>query len=309
MNLSDVQDERPQIAIPIDRVGFKGVRMPAGQVLVNQKPVVLMPVFEAYIDLPATQRAIHASRNYEPITEVIKEHVGKQYKLEDIAASVARELLRKHPYARTADVRAVATAIYESRTPATKTSSYEPFTILAKAESIKNTDGSFSIRRNVGVEVSGLTACPCAQQLVRDTYASTLSKPANEEEPPLATHMQRSYARIIMEVPDGYDIDVSNLVTIAKDSMSAETYEVLKRTDEVKLVTQAARSPRFVEDCVRYMAKGVVETFGFLPGETKIHIRQRNQESVHSHDLVAEKKSTLEKLAQEISEGAWSASP
>lgn len=306
MKLSDVQDEKPQIPIPIDRVGFKGVRMPAGQVNVEGKQVVLMPVFEAYIDLPANQRAIHASRNYEPITEVIKEYVGKPYKLEDIAASVARELLKKHPYAKTADVRATATAVYESRTPATKISSYEPFTIFASAKAVRNKNESLSVRRNVGIEVSGLTACPCAQQLVRDNYPRAGSDLTKSEEPPLATHMQRSHARIMMEVPDGYDIDVSNIVSLARDAMSAGTFEVLKREDEVQLVIRAAESPRFVEDCVRFMAKGVVETFGFLPGDTRVHIRQRNQESVHSHDLIAEKISTLERLAQEISEGAWS---
>ena len=41
--------------------------------------------------------------------------------------------------------------------------------------------------------------------------------------------------------------------------MSSEIYELMKRSDEAHVVEKAHRRPRFVEDCVREMIKGVVE--------------------------------------------------
>ena len=41
--------------------------------------------------------------------------------------------------------------------------------------------------------------------------------------------------------------------------MSSEIYELMKRSDEAHVVEKAHRRPRFVEDCVREMIRGVVE--------------------------------------------------
>ena len=41
--------------------------------------------------------------------------------------------------------------------------------------------------------------------------------------------------------------------------MSSEIYELMKRSDEAQVVEKAHRRPRFVEDCVREMIRGVVE--------------------------------------------------
>ena len=45
--------------------------------------------------------------------------------------------------------------------------------------------------------------------------------------------------------------------------MSSEIYELMKRSDEAHVVEKAHRRPRFVEDCVREMMRGVIEQ---LPG-------------------------------------------
>ena len=41
--------------------------------------------------------------------------------------------------------------------------------------------------------------------------------------------------------------------------MSSEIYELMKRSDEAHVVEKAHRRPRFVEDCVREMIRGVIE--------------------------------------------------
>ena len=47
--------------------------------------------------------------------------------------------------------------------------------------------------------------------------------------------------------------------------MSSEIYELMKRSDEAHVVEKAHRRPRFVEDCVREMIRGVVDAFPSSP--------------------------------------------
>ena len=68
------------------------------------------------------------------------------------------------------------------------------------------------------------------------------------------------------------EIDAAILLEIAEQSMSSEIYELMKRSDEAYVVEKAHRRPRFVEDCVREMVKGVVEAF---PGSRGQRVRVR----------------------------------
>jgi GTP cyclohydrolase-4 len=58
----------------------------------------------------------------------------------------------------------------------------------------------------------------------------------------------------------------------------------------------------FVEDCVREMAKRVVEKFAELPDDSIIGIKQINEESIHQHDAVAERIATMGDLRSELKE-------
>ena len=51
------------------------------------------------------------------------------------------------------------------------------------------------------------------------------------------------------------DIDARALLAIVEESMSSEIYELMKRSDEGAVVEKAHRRPRFVEDCVREIAR------------------------------------------------------
>ena len=85
--------------------------------------------------------------------------------------------------------------------------------------------------------------------------------------------------------------------------MSSEIYELMKRSDEVEVVEKAHRRPRFVEDCVREMIAGVIGGFGELDGQSFVTARQENLETIHQHNVVAERHGTLEELRGEIQSG------
>jgi GTP cyclohydrolase-4 len=85
--------------------------------------------------------------------------------------------------------------------------------------------------------------------------------------------------------------------------MSSEIYELMKRPDELAVVAAAHARPRFVEDCVREMVRQVVEGYGELPDEAFVLARQKNLETIHRHDVVAERYGTLADLRAELANG------
>ncbi|MCS7136403.1 MAG: GTP cyclohydrolase MptA [Nitrososphaerota archaeon] len=294
MRTPDIKDEQPDTMLPIRLVGIDGVRIPAGQLRLGGLRMIMNVRFGAFIDLPPDRRGIHASRSYEPIAEVIKAYESKAFKLEDIAADIAVSLLKKHEYSRRSYVRADAIAFYEAKLPSDHTS-YETFTIHAKSYATRE-GGFFSIRKMIGVTVTGITACPCALKSIKEICRKKLMGSGKEEDLermmdklPIATHTQRCKGTLLIDVSE-CEVDVMELVRIVSESMSSVTYELLKREDEADVVMNAIRRARFVEDVVRYMARSASELN--VKDECAIIARVRSMESVHGHDMVAFLKTT-----------------
>jgi GTP cyclohydrolase-4 len=122
----------------------------------------------------------------------------------------------------------------------------------------------------------------------------------------VATHNQRGLATLHIGCTEecAAEIDARTLLAIAEASMSSEIYELMKRSDEVEVVEKAHRRPRFVEDCVREMIAGVVREFGELDGGSFVSARQENLETIHQHNVVAERHGLLSELREEIDVGA-----
>ena len=85
--------------------------------------------------------------------------------------------------------------------------------------------------------------------------------------------------------------------------MSSEIYELMKRPDEMAVVVKAHENPRFVEDCVREMVRHVVEGYPELPDEAFVMARQENLETIHRHNVVAERYGSLDGLRHELQGG------
>jgi GTP cyclohydrolase IV len=85
--------------------------------------------------------------------------------------------------------------------------------------------------------------------------------------------------------------------------MSSEIYELMKRSDEVEVVEKAHLRPRFVEDCVREMVRMAVERFGHIDENAFVSARQENLETIHKHNVVAERHGLIGELRREIESG------
>ena len=155
-----------------------------------------------------------------------------------------------------------------------------------------------------------MTACPCAQELVAAGARDRLGEDGFDAEEidrileavPVATHNQRGLGTLHIGLPEGsgIELDARVLLEIVEQSMSSEIYELMKRSDEAHVVEKAHRRPRFVEDCVREMIKGVVEHLPELPDEVFVSARQENLETIHQHNVIAERFGTIGEIRAEL---------
>jgi GTP cyclohydrolase-4 len=168
-------------------------------------------------------------------------------------------------------------------------------------------------RRIVGVAAQGMTACPCAQELITGASRERLLADGFDEDEidrifdavPVATHNQRGLGTLHIGCPEDCtnDIDAATLLRIVEGSMSSEIYELMKRSDEAAVVEKAHRRPRFVEDCVREMVGGTLAAFPGLGDDAFLSARQENLESIHQHDVMAERFGLLGELRHELATG------
>jgi len=302
----DVQADRPLSRLSLSRVGVTGVERvarlgPPGA----EEPCSL--TIDCSVDLGPDQRGAHMSRFDEAIEEAIGEATLRgSVRAETLAGDIA-ERVRERQNSRLAEVSVAARYPRVREAPVSGVMSQTVDTLLGAAAAREG-----GTRRLAGVSAQGITACPCGQAMASDEARRRLAADGFDSDEiervlaavPIATHNQRGVGTLWVGVPDGAEpvgIDPHVLVAIVEESMSSEIYELLKRPDEAHVVEKAHRRPRFVEDCVREMIRMTVERLGHLGERTFLSARQENLETIHQHDVAAERHGLLGELAGELS--------
>jgi GTP cyclohydrolase IV len=302
--LPDVQGGLPATQVSLSRVGVTGVDKVI-RVKADGEENLFYANFECFVDLNPQQAGVHMSRFEEIIGEAIDEVVlGEAFKAEVLAAHVA-ERVRERQGGERAEVSIKAHYPEIVKTPETGKSTQEIYVLYGTA--VASPRGT---RTLTGVEAQGMTACPCAQEAVAALARERLAGDdfsAEEIERilklvPVATHNQRGVGTLYVGCPEGGPawIEAPELLRIVENSMSSEIYELMKRSDERSVVVKAHENPRFVEDCVREMVRQVVEGYPDLPEQTFVMARQENLETIHRHNVVAERYGTLGDLRSEL---------
>jgi GTP cyclohydrolase IV len=301
----DVQARVPGIPVGLSRVGVTGVEK-----VVRIREELFFARLDCFVDLSREQKGAHMSRFDEVVNEAIGEVVLSEapFRAETLAQHIA-ELVRERQGAARAEVTIAARYPEHKPAPVSGIQTQEIYTLHGRAVAFAH-----GTRRIVGVSATGMTACPCAQELVAARARDRLSGEDFSEEQierilrsvPIATHNQRGLATLQIGCLENCtaEIDAKTLLGIAEGSMSSEIYELMKRSDEVEVVEKAHSRPRFVEDCVREMIAGVLRDFGELEGASFISARQENLETIHQHNVVAERHGLLSELRDEVASGA-----
>ena len=306
----DVQAARPRTEISLSRVGVTGVEKVL-RVNTNGSEQLYHAELECFVDLNPQQAGVHMSRFEETIGEAIDEVVlGEAFRAETLAAHIA-ELIRQRQGGLRSEVRVAAHYPETVVTPESGKRTQEIYTLFGTA--VASERGTRTLR---GVQAQGMTACPCAQELVADLARERLAEQgfdADEverviEAVPIATHNQRGIGTLYVGCPESWpaEVDARDLLHIVEQSMSSEIYGLLKRSDELAVVEKAHARPRFVEDCTREMIRRVVEAYPDMHDEAFVMARQENLETIHRHNVVAERYGTAAELRRELEGGEHS---
>ena len=306
--LPDTQDDTPSIPIKLTRVGVTGVKKLLQLERTNKRPIILLPTFDAFVDLPSNQKGVHMSRNPEAISEVLEEVAnGSTVDVESLCAKIVEKMMTKHEYAKRVEISMTTDFMFMKESPVTKNKTQEMAQLKAKAVGYRDDDDNIEIRKSVGAELIGMTVCPCAQESVKESDKNKLLEFLDKETTQkvldtvtFASHNQRGIGTLLIEVPEDKVVHAEDLIEIIETSMSSPVCELLKRPDENATVMNAHRKPVFVEDCVRNMMEKIVTKYADFPDDTLITARQENQESIHRHNAFAEKVTTLGELKEEL---------
>lgn len=287
----DLQYGKGDAEYKLTRVGVKGVRKPiivqregtSGKVVHN-----LNCTFDIYVDLPKEQKGSHMSRNVEVLNEIVADSIKNPIiAVENVAVDILKRLMVHHEYAKEAEVHIEAEYFRESKTPLGR-DTLESYTILSGGHIVR--DGE--ITKMIGVEVIGMTACPCGQQTVTEMLDI-------HSDVPVMTHNQRNVVTLMVYLPEDVDVEANDLIDLVEKSFSSPTFELLKRPDEGQVIINAHYHTKFVEDVVRCVLENFVKKFPDLPDEVYVDVVSDSEESIHKHDAFAEREATLGELRAE----------
>lgn len=305
--LADVQALEPSTHLSLSRVGVTGVEKMI-RIGVAQGEQLFYAELDCFVDLNPRQTGVHMSRFEEIVNEAIDEVVmGEAFKAEILATHIA-ERVRERQRGLRAEVTIRARYPEHKVTPSTGRRTQELYWLTGIAVA-----GPGWIRRLVGVEAQGMTACPCAQSMVMDRSRASLEAEGFTDDEiervfdavPVATHNQRGIGTLYIgaELEAEQEIAAEHLLEIVESSMSSEIYGLMKRPDEVAVVEKAHLNPRFVEDCAREMVRRVIERYKWLGDGSFVLARQENLETIHRHNVIAERHGTMDELRREFLEG------
>jgi GTP cyclohydrolase I/GTP cyclohydrolase-4 len=296
----DLQAARPEVPLGLSRAGVRGVQK-AIRISRDGHEKLIAAEIDCTVDLEPGQKGVHMSRFPELFEEAIEKVViGEALLVETLADHIARHIVERQRALR-AEVRIVAQYPLQRETPVTGLRTQELVSLIGIAAA-----SEAGTRRLVGVEANGINACPCAQGLVRERAAERLGEAGFGdldverilELVPLATHNQRGRGTLFVGTEAA--INAEELVRIVEGSMSSPVYELLKRPDELFVVEHAHLQPRFVEDSVRVALRDTLDGYPQLADEDFVLSRQVNLETIHTHDVVAERYGTVGELRAEL---------
>jgi GTP cyclohydrolase-4 len=303
------QEEAPDVRLSLNRVGVSSVKHIIRLQLGGEQRVFNAD-FTMVADLRPDKAGVHMSRFSELLEAATLDVLARDQqpaRVEDVVEQIAREIVVSQDAVR-ADVRVRAEFGLERWTPVSGKRTEETYTLIGIAHADQR-----GTKRLVGVEAEGMTACPCAQLMVREhSHRELLAVGFSDAEAnraldalPVATHNQRGRGSILIGTSGefGDQVRAEDLVEIVESSMSSETYDLLKRPDEFFIVNKAHQNPKFVEDVVRGILARALDVYGDFPDTTFVSATQVNYESIHKHDAFAEAFGLFGEFRRELREG------
>jgi len=272
----------------MSRVGLTGMEKVVHIGVDRGSPQLFSARLDCFVELGATRSGAHMSRFEEVINDAVGELVPGDagMRAERLAREVA-ERVRERQRARRAEV--TIAARFPERRPAPVSGAATQGISTLHARAVASERGT---RWMLGVSAQAMTTSPYARPALTARAHERLAADGFSEAQiarvvdavPVATHSQVGVGTLHLGCPEGCALELDFAVLLY-------------------IVERAHRRPRFVEDCVRAMIAGVVERFPAAPDQLFVAAAQENVETIHRHNVTAERAGLLGELRRELTTG------
>lgn len=251
--MRDVQNERDERNIPINKVGISGLSYPLSVLDRNGEVQHTVANINMYVDLPHHYRGTHMSRFIEIIG---RNNINLRLNELD---KILREMKETFD-CETSHFEIEFPYFMEKAAPVSKIKSLMEYRCRLEAKMGHN--GKLELLMEVKVPVHNL--CPCSKEISE-----------------CGAHNQRGIVTI--KAITSKLVWFEELIAVAESCSSAPLYTLLKREDEKFITELAYKNPKFVEDTAREAAVELNKN----PRIIWYSVEVRNLESIHNHDAYA----------------------
>ena len=264
-------------------MGFKGVRQ---RVIFNTREgrIPLDLKINAFVELDVTRRGAHLSRNIDALMiPLLQEHVES---IESYLEKVSDKLLELHDYALRAIVE--ANTVYYVDVKWMDIEGKEPVDVRVTVSKTRSGLKTWKVE----VSVRGMSVCPSAMNTISEITSSPWGL--------APSHSQKVVIKGSITTK-GEFVRIEDIAKALISSPSAPTFTRLKRLEEAKLILNAFKNPKFVEDIARdamcnlfklAKEKGLENSF--------IEVEVESFESIHPHNVYASRSASFLEIENEI---------
>lgn len=250
--MRDIQSEQDTRAVPLQKVGVKGVKYPVTVLDKASKKQQTTATVNLFVNLPHNYKGTHMSRFIE-VFHKYHEDISMHHFLDML------EEIRTKLTAQKAFGRIEFPYFIEKKAPVSGSAGIMQYKCSYEGEVAENGERHFF----VSVQVPVATLCPCSKAI--SEYGA---------------HNQRGLVSVRLLYKDFFWIE--DVISMIENCASTPLYTLLKRNDEKSVTEHAYENPRFVEDVVREVYLGL-KKLGF----TKFSVEAENDESIHNHNAYA----------------------
>ena len=250
--MRDIQSEQDTRAVPLQKVGVKGVKYPVTVLDKNASRQHTTASVDLYVNLPHNYKGTHMSRFIE-VFHKYHEDISMHHFL-DMLEEIRLKLDAQKAYGRIE-----FPYFIEKKAPVSGSAGIMQYKCSYEGEVSEGGDRHFYI----SIQVPVATLCPCSKAI--SEYGA---------------HNQRGIVSVRLLYKEFFWIE--DVIETIESCASTPLYTLLKRQDEKYVTEHAYETPRFVEDVVREVYLGL-KKLGF----SQFSVEAENDESIHNHNAYA----------------------
>jgi GTP cyclohydrolase I len=249
----DIQNQRDDRNMPIDKVGIKNIRYP---ITVQDKKNGFqntVAIINMYVDLPHESKGTHMSRFIE-LLHLFRPEVSL-VKFGEILGQ-----MKTHLDADSSHIKITFPYFIEKAAPVSGVPGLMDYTCKFVGSCDK--DNNVDLVSEVVVPITSV--CPCSKEISDEGAHNQRGE----------VHVKTRFKKFIW---------IEDMIDLVERAASCEVYSILKRVDEKHVTEKGYGNPKFVEDIVRDIAVDLKADSNI----TWFSVSAENFESIHNHSAYA----------------------